>query len=277
LAEGELAQQRSARDDAGRVVAGVRVNGQGPFRFIVDTGANRSVLSMRLAERLGLQLSGEGAVNLIESVRTAPLAEVSSLEFGALSVRGAKLPVLGGDMFAGEDGILGMDGLAGRWLTLDFERRCVEIRAGRRAPSVSEWGEVRGRLWFGHLITARAQIRGVRIHVLFDTGSDISIGNPALAAALAHLAPRAAVTTDSAISAGRPIFLDRAIFLPRVEMGDVRFNNVTAWIGALHVFDLWRLNDEPTLLVGADLLSQAGAVAIDYSRARIYFRPRRAH
>src|SRR5262249_55144823 len=31
------------RSDGGRVVAPIMVNGQGPFRFIVDTGANRSV------------------------------------------------------------------------------------------------------------------------------------------------------------------------------------------------------------------------------------------
>ena len=47
-------------DRLGRVVAPVSVNGQGPFRFIVDTGANRSVLSQGLVERLGLTPEGQG-------------------------------------------------------------------------------------------------------------------------------------------------------------------------------------------------------------------------
>src|SRR5262249_55504949 len=44
----------------GRVVAPISVNGQGPFRFIVDTGANRSVLSQALSDQLGLTVHGSG-------------------------------------------------------------------------------------------------------------------------------------------------------------------------------------------------------------------------
>jgi len=56
----------TTKDAAGRAVALININGQGPFRFIIDTGANRSVLSQALATRLGLAPSGEDVVHSID-------------------------------------------------------------------------------------------------------------------------------------------------------------------------------------------------------------------
>ena len=41
-------------DRIGRVMTQVMVNGKGPFRFVIDTGASRSTLSPHLAKSLGL-------------------------------------------------------------------------------------------------------------------------------------------------------------------------------------------------------------------------------
>ena len=41
-------------DRAGRIHAAGEINGQGPFRFILDTGANRSALAPEVVERLHL-------------------------------------------------------------------------------------------------------------------------------------------------------------------------------------------------------------------------------
>src|SRR5262245_20212298 len=75
----------TSKDSVGRAVALVSINGQGPFRFIIDTGANRSVLSRTLAERLGLAPSGEGVVHSIDGAEPATLVHVESLSFGDLS------------------------------------------------------------------------------------------------------------------------------------------------------------------------------------------------
>src|SRR5690242_9920799 len=57
-AQGADASQSAAgvtgADRLGRMVAPVSINDQGPFRFIIDTGANRSVVSRALADHLGL-------------------------------------------------------------------------------------------------------------------------------------------------------------------------------------------------------------------------------
>jgi len=46
-----------ARDN-GRLVVSVGLNGKGAYRFLVDTGATTTVLSQKLAERLGVASRG---------------------------------------------------------------------------------------------------------------------------------------------------------------------------------------------------------------------------
>jgi predicted aspartyl protease len=120
----------TSKDTAGRAVALININGQGPFRFILDTGANRSVLSQALATRLGLSESGMGVVHSVDGAELAMLVDVESLSFGTLRLSGGETPVLDSPMLDGEHGLLGVDGMAGRVLHVDFTRRCVEIYEG---------------------------------------------------------------------------------------------------------------------------------------------------
>lgn len=259
------------RDRNGRVVAPVSVNGQGPFRFIVDTGANRSVLSQGLADRLGLSAIGMGNVHSVYGVTSAPMVRVTSLQYGDVSLRASDLPLLQGPVLAGEHGLLGVDGMAGRRLRMDFERNCIEIVPSRDARRLHGWVSIRGELRFGHLVVVHGMIDRVRVNMLLDTGSDSSLANPALRVALdARMRRRPRVENTIAYSAGRPVVLENAILVPRMSMGELQVNNVTAYVGDFHIFRLWGLSEEPTLLLGMDVLSQARGIAIDYARASVH-------
>ena len=83
-----------SKDTAGRAVALININGQGPFRFILDTGANRSVLSQALATRLGLAHSGVDVVHSVDNAELAKLVNVESLSFGSLRLSSGETPVL---------------------------------------------------------------------------------------------------------------------------------------------------------------------------------------
>ncbi len=52
-----LFDSRTRTDRIGRLLVPVTINGQGPFRFVLDTGANRSVLTPQLAAHLSLPVS----------------------------------------------------------------------------------------------------------------------------------------------------------------------------------------------------------------------------
>jgi predicted aspartyl protease len=272
----DFAQGPTRSDRLGRVVAPVSVNGQGPFRFIVDTGANRSVVSQALADQLGLTPSSVGEVHSVHGVSPAPMVQVNSLRYGELSLGGAALPMLQGAVLAGEQGLLGVDGMSGRRLRMDFERNCIEIMPSREARRLRGWAAIRGELRFGHLVVVRGSINGVRVNLLLDTGSDSTLANNALRDALNARIRDANVRINFAIgqAPGRPVILDQAILVPRMMMGELQVRNITAYVGDFHIFRIWELLEEPTLLIGMDVLSQARGLAIDYARGVVYLHVR---
>lgn len=262
-------------DHSGRLVAPVMVNGQGPFRFIIDTGANRSAISTELAGTLGLVASGSGPVHTIDDVAVAPMVDVSSIEYAGVSFGATQAPMIHGPVLAGEDGLLGVDGMRGRRLILDFQHSCFEISNAGRARPLAGWVRVRGQLRFGHLVLIPGDVGGRRINVLIDTGSGSSLANNALRQALADIAPAesaSGVDLMRAFTAGSPIILDSRLIMPRLRLGEISADNVTAYIGDFHIFELWGLHDQPTLLIGMDVLSKARAIAIDYNTGSVYFR-----
>src|SRR3954451_11861456 len=96
------------KDRIGRILVPVMINGQGPFRLIVDTGASYSTISPQLAQTLGLQASDEYPflVNGVTGSARAPSVPIDLLEAGDLRFRSLRLPVIEPGIMAGADGIL---------------------------------------------------------------------------------------------------------------------------------------------------------------------------
>jgi predicted aspartyl protease len=108
----------------------VHVNGQGPYRFILDTGATLTCVDRALAQRLGLKerpIRGVGA-GVAGSGQVRVLG-IDSLRVGAARAR--DLTVCEVDLtHAGEvgvevDGLVGLNFLKSFRVTLDFERKVV--------------------------------------------------------------------------------------------------------------------------------------------------------
>jgi predicted aspartyl protease len=272
-AESDSGTGPTARDSGGRVVAPVFVNGQGPYRFIVDTGANRSVISSTLATELGLVSTSMGEVHSIADVAPAPLVNVDTIAFQGLRLSSAAVPVMDSGAMLGEHGILGVDGLRGHRLRIDFDQRCMEIVRNTQRPSPENWRSVRGELRMGNLLLARGSLDGIPVNVLIDTGSEVTLANHALRSALGRARMRrvSMFLATSTIS-GSQQYTDLALHLPDLSMDGVTIRNLSAYPADFHIFDLWGLQAEPTLLIGMDALSQVGAMEIDYADARLYFR-----
>src|ERR1700760_2303455 len=112
----------TTHDHIGRVVVPVTINGQGPFRFIVDTGANHSTISPQLARTLELETEQGSAVTLngITGAGQVAYVSVDSLQAGSFTIENTVLPVVEESVMAGADGILGAAGISTKSLLIDF-------------------------------------------------------------------------------------------------------------------------------------------------------------
>src|SRR5688572_32260414 len=123
-------------DRIGRVMTHVMVNGKGPFRFVIDTGASRSTLSPHLAKTLGLTHSvGRNVMlNGVTGAAEVPTVAIDSIEIGALKFENQNLPVIFTSIMGNADGILGVAGFHDQRIDVDFKRDRVTVLAsnGRR-------------------------------------------------------------------------------------------------------------------------------------------------
>lgn len=260
-------------DHIGRIVVAVRIDGQGPFRFIVDTGANYSTISPKLAARLGLAPSTAPAVEVSGITGTAkvPSVPIRKLQAGDLTISDAQFPVVWAPLMAGADGILGVAGLRKYKLLVDFDHDRVVISRHWRYLSPRDFSHVHATRVRGGLIAIDAHVGGVPVLAIIDTGSERTIGNMALHDALygrrktskdVRIADVYGATT--AIASGE---LDTS---PLIDLGSIRIGSVTLVFGEFHIFDVWDLERRPALIVGMDVLGTVSALSIDFSHAEIY-------
>lgn len=259
---------RTNADRSGRVHASVLVNGQGPFRFIVDTGANRSALAPSTVERLGLRTADveEIMVHGVTGVASMPAVRAESLTAGALQLSATVLPVLSGDVFGSADGILGMAGVANVRLDIDFvnDRVMIVPSTGRRAPD--GFLVIKARLWQGGLLLVDGRVGRVPTKIILDTGAEKTIGNDVLLKALegAHEWSNEFGTT---VHGATPAIGSGIYFLaPKISIGPASLLELPVTFGDLHVFKLWSLQDVPAMVVGMDVLGRLEHFIVDYKR-----------
>jgi hypothetical protein len=255
-------------DKIGRIVAPVMINGRGPFRLMVDTGANRSLITTTVADHLGLDYlsAPQVTMNGVTGSAVVPAVALERLEAGTLVYEGLEVPVVSPHLVGDVDGILGMAGLREQRLVVDFERDRVTISASKL------WDDGLLRLdtyrVAGGLLAAKGRVGRVRVLAVLDTGGQITLGNRALQEALRAEArsQTEVLGTTEAISIGD------VAYVPDLKFGEVQIRRVRVTFGDFHIFDVWDMNDEPALIIGMDVLGTLGAFMIDFRLAKIHFR-----
>lgn len=262
-------------DAADRMTVPVTIDGQGPFPFIVDTGADHTVVSTELAAQLKLPPGPAVDLNDTSGVERVETAEVDSLQVGprtATHLTAAVLPRAN----LGAAGMLGIDALKDQRVVLDFQARKMSVEPSTRQRFGDDVIVVRGKRRFGQLVLVDADARGEPILVVLDSGAQNSVANAALRARLAHRDPLAAgFLSTVVISVTGHTTPAEYQDISEVRIGGVTVRNLPLAFANLHTFDEFDLAREPAMLLGMDVLRQFERVSVDFGRGEVRFRLKR--
>ncbi|MBU1375964.1 MAG: aspartyl protease family protein [Alphaproteobacteria bacterium] len=276
----------TAFDQAQRMTVPVRLGDRGPFQFVVDTGANHTVISVETAQRCGLAGDGVAPVHGIVGTQPAPLVKAPMLRVGQVRSTNLSLPTLP-KAALGADGLLGIDVLRNRRIRLNFRANSFEIGPSGKGASVVQLGGgggsripdpargivVPAQYRSGQLVIFDADVAGVPVRAFLDSGAQITCGNEALRQVLVRERPELAEGMQSTrlISATGQTSPAQLAPLSRLRLGGMALNNIRAAFAPLHIFSLWGLNDRPAMLVGIDVLRHFDEVNLDFGRREVTF------
>jgi predicted aspartyl protease len=263
-------------DDSGRIVVPVIINGAGPYLFMVDSGSTHTVLTSAATQRLGLQPDMEHLVRVrsISGLSTAPTTLVADFHAGELALHDRHMPVLSGPVLTGLDGILGMDGLVGRKISVDLLQNRVTISEATGQPAAADYIVIPFMPVSARLPVVAARIGRIQVKAVIDTGATQTLGNRALLSALLRRTPNAALKLVGVLDAAE-VTQAGALWSPlRINLSGVTVDAVAVAFGGFQIFDHWQLSAEPALLIGMDVLGALGELHLDYKRQELQIRSR---
>ena len=261
------------RDQIGRIWAPVMINGRGPFRLVLDTGASHSAITALVALALGIPTDRSPPVILrgVTGFATVPTIRVDTLSVGDVAVDQTILPIVP-DALGGAEGVLGSEGLVGKRIFIDFRHDKIDIAYSKNERSGPGFISVPFYSLRGPLVVVDAFVGQVRCKAIIDTGGQVTIANLALKDALSRVgaAPRSKI--DSIIGATKDVQKGELMDTPAIGMGAITIHDPGVTFGDLYIFKQWRLTNEPAILIGMDTLGLLDTLIIDYRRHELQLR-----
>ncbi len=259
------------RDRIGRIWAPVFINGRGPFRMVLDTGASDSAITAPVAAVLG-QVPSPSHLVLVQGVAGSaivPTVQVDSLTVGDLDVTSATLPIIA-DALGGAEGVLGTAGFSDKRIDIDFQHDRINIvrSHGQHAPIgfITLPLERSGP----GLLMVPGSVAQVHVLAVIDTGAERSIGNEALRRAL--VSRHAQGTPDKIYDVTTHVQGGEMFESPPIMLGRIEIRGARITYGEVRIFEHWHLTREPALLIGMDALGHLDALIIDYRRRELQLR-----
>lgn len=252
-----------------RMTVPVTVQGNGPYRFLVDTGADRTAISRDLVKRLRLTAGGDASLHSVAGVSTVATASISQLRLTHRDVNVVDAPVLESANM-GADGILGVDSLRSQRIVFDFEGQTMSIvpSASREVHDDGDAIVIQAARRGGRLVVTEARINGRRLTVVLDTGAQVSVGNDALRQMLlGRKVPKDAQMVELQSVTGDKI-AGEYTFVRELSLGGVNLSNLAVVFADAHTFKQLNLNDRPALLLGMNAMRAFRKVSIDFANRK---------
>jgi predicted aspartyl protease len=212
--------------------------GQGPFDFVLDTGADTTIVDPSLASKLSLIRLRHIPQTTLAGVRTLTVSSVANLAAG--SAHAENFPVLVQDlaelrkMDSRIEGIAGQDFLSHFNYLLDYRRRLIRVELAGEIEDAIEGDKVPLEVGENRMIvTLEAQSRGYsKLRLLVDSGANSVVLIRAASQALALRAEESGLELTSSgrvglkigrmhlLTVGSQQFHDIAVALPAAEIGE---------------------------------------------------------
>jgi predicted aspartyl protease len=124
--------------DQGGIVVPATLNGVGPFRLLLDTGATHSSISEDVARTLGAPLVATTTVTTTTGSEVQGVVRLDRFELGPLRIEGLQPSVAAMqaiDATGTVQGVIGQDVLATAAYTIEFDRRRITWGRDAAAPA----------------------------------------------------------------------------------------------------------------------------------------------
>jgi len=257
-------------DATDRMTVAVSLGKSGPYRFLVDTGSERTSISSRLARQLQLKPGPSVRMHSIVGVDAVRTAIIPQLKFSQRAVGSIEAPLLEAENM-GADGMLGVDSLKSQRVLFDFKANTMSVtQSSDRVQSLGDGTiVVRARDRHGRLVVTKATADSKKLTVVLDTGSQITIGNSALRRALLGrqmLGRGEAVTIESVTGATIP---GSYVMLKELTIGGVAISNLAIVFADAHTFKQLGLDKKPALLLGMNAMRAFDRMSIDFANKKL--------
>jgi predicted aspartyl protease len=259
----------AAADRFDRMTVPVKLNGFGPFPFVVDTGSNRSVVSDVLANQLNLPMSDVLRVHSATGVVATGSVHVNTLSVGHRTISNITAPVLTAENL-GALGMLGIDAVADQRIVMDFRRQQMTLTSGVHSEDTAGVVVVRARSKYGQLLLVDSWVEGIPLYVIIDTGGEMTIGNLTMRRMLAQRRSGYPDPIKVTSVTGETIVADLS-FLPKVRLGNIGMRNLQIAYADMYAFEQFGLQDKPSMLLGMSTLRLFERVSIDFPGREVRF------
>jgi predicted aspartyl protease len=257
----------TTRDRIGRIWVPAYINGRGPFRMVLDTGASQSTITAPLARYLGYtpDKTEQYLLHGVTGSAVVPTVRVNTLTVGDLTLDGPVLPIVP-DALGGAVGILGTAGMLDKRIKIDFRHDKISITFSRNERAGLDFTTIPFQFLHGRLIVIDVQLGNVRAKAIVDTGGQATLGNLALRDALLRHHPHARSFPNQVVGATLDEQDGETMATPAIEFNRLKILPSSFTYLDAKIFSLWQMTDEPAMLLGMDTLGRLDTLIIDFRR-----------
>jgi hypothetical protein len=265
----------------GHIIVRTTINGHGPYRFALDTGASISVVFDKIREETELELLAGKQVLVHGMIGSGhfPLTTAAELRIGKESWSNARLASLPGNSSVPReiDGILGVDFLRRYAVGVSTEDRVVRLYPPALISnrSYSGWHSIPMRkLQVGHgtafAYSINLHINKIVIPAILDLGAGFNLMNWHAARAI-KVKPKGAMSRKVIYGAVEDARIVAELEVLKLRVENLHWRNRIFFISGFSIFEVLDLENKPAAIVGPGFFKDRDFV-IDFERNRLLIR-----